>query len=143
MGGGWDEEMATPSPVPIEPEANAEPTPVAFPDGPRNDSGHLVEREADIEDGWGDDSWGGFGGDSSQGNSALAANLRMGEKDDDGLADVARVPNTDIAREGSAGPSRPQVDSPRSMALQLQGKVAEKESVIESMENELKSVQQR
>eukprot|EP00092_Neocalanus_flemingeri_P001893 GFUD01002020.1.p1 GENE.GFUD01002020.1~~GFUD01002020.1.p1 ORF type:complete len:4147 (-),score=1483.97 GFUD01002020.1:293-12733(-) len=141
--GGWDEEMATPSPVPIDPEANSGTIPAAFPDGPRNDGGHLVEREADIEDGWGDDSWGGFGVDSSQGNSALAANLRIGEKDDDGLADVVRGSDSDIVMEGTSGPSRTQAESPRSLALQLQGKVAEKESVIESMENELKSVQQR
>ena len=74
--GGWDEEMATPSPVQADQEPNSDPIPAAFPDGPRNDSGHLIEREADIEDGWGDDSWGGFGGDNPQGNSVLAANLR-------------------------------------------------------------------
>jgi len=139
--GGWDEEMATPatpSPVPTDPDT----TPAAFPDGPRNEGGQLVEREADIEDGWGDDSWGGFGVDNSQGNSALAANLRIGEKDDDGLAGVARADSAEI-REGSAGPSGTQTDSSRSMALQLQGKVAEKESVIESMENELKNLKQR
>ena len=39
------------------------------------EAGHkiLVEREADIEDGWGDDSWGGF---PSQEATPLSANLR-------------------------------------------------------------------
>ena len=40
---------------------------------------NLVEREADIEDGWGDDSWGGFGdGEENQTGmaSGLAENLR-------------------------------------------------------------------
>ena len=38
---------------------------------------NLVEREADIEDGWGDDSWGGFGEEETVGaESGLADNLR-------------------------------------------------------------------
>ena len=38
---------------------------------------NLVEREADIEDGWGDDSWGGFGEEEAVGTeSGLADNLR-------------------------------------------------------------------
>ena len=41
-------------------------------------SKNLVEREADIEDGWGDDSWGGFGDESMSGamEENLAENLR-------------------------------------------------------------------
>merc|ERR1711892_409786 len=137
--GGWDDEMATPSPVQGDQDQHG----VAFPDGPRNESGHLVEREADIEDGWGDDSWGGFGGDNVQGNSVLAANLRIGEKDDDGLADMARGSQSEMTRALSVGPNRTRDDSPSNQALKLQGKIAEKESVIESMENELKNVQQK
>merc|ERR1711915_292322 len=110
--------------------------PAAFPDGPRNDGAPLVEREADIEDGWGDDSWGGFGADTIQGDSALAANLRISEKDDDGLEDVQRETDAERDREQSAPSSLNQ-------ALQLQGKIAEKESVIESLENNLKITQQK
>ena len=37
----------------------------------------MAEREADIEDGWGDDTWGGFAHSSS--TQDLAANLRLSE----------------------------------------------------------------
>merc|ERR1712142_1207197 len=104
--------MGTPSPTEADQDANDGQIPIAFPDGPRNDSGHLVEREADKEDGWGDDSWGGFGGDSVQGNSVLAANLRIGEKDDDGLADMVRGSESEVTRAKSAGTNRIPNDSP-------------------------------
>ena len=47
-------------------------------DGDQEAAGkNLVEREADIEDGWGDDSWGGFGEEEAVGpESGLADNLR-------------------------------------------------------------------
>merc|ERR1712142_412888 len=139
--GGWDEELTTPSPTEADQDANDGQIPIAFPDGPRNDSGHLVEREADIEDGWGDDSWGGFGGDSVQGNAVLAANLRIGEKDDDGLADMTRGSDSEVTRAHSAGPSRIPDDS--SVNHTLQGKIAEKESVIESIEIDLQNTKQK
>ena len=41
----------------------------------------MAEREADIEDGWGDDTWGG-GGSSTR---DLAANLRLSEDKVEGL----------------------------------------------------------
>merc|ERR1711915_801412 len=139
-------------------DESVQEAPAAFPDGPRNDGAPLVEREADIEDGWGDDSWGGFGADTIQGDSALAANLRLSEdphirgfvndvfqlfgksqnwiseKDDDGLEDVQRETDAERDREQSA---------PSSLNQALQGKIAEKESVIESLENNLKITQQK
>jgi hypothetical protein len=57
---GWEEQEAPPP---------------AFAAGPRNEAG---EREADLEDGWGDDSWGGFAGQDAEPGGALAANLRWG-----------------------------------------------------------------
>ena len=48
-------------------------------DGASN-RGNLTEREADIEDGWGDDTWGGFGEEAGAGGAGgvdmLADNLR-------------------------------------------------------------------
>jgi len=98
-----------------------------------NDGVPLVEREADIEDGWGDDS--------VQGNSVLAANLRIGEKDDDGLADMARGSESEVTRANLAGTNRIPDDSPSDHTLE--GKIAEKESVIESIENDLRNTQQK
>ena len=62
--------------------------------------------------------------------------MRISEKDDDGLEDVQRETDAERDREQSAPSSLNQ-------AIQLQGKIAEKESVIESLENNLKITQQK
>ena len=62
--------------------------------------------------------------------------MRIFEKDDDGLEDVQRETDAERDREQSAPSSLNQ-------AIQLQGKIAEKESVIESLENNLKITQQK
>merc|ERR1719342_480939 len=91
---------------------------------------NLVEREADIEDGWGDDSWGGFGDESMSGamEENLAENLRGFENEEDGL---------DAQRSIEDGKELDRIVS------QLESKVVEKESVIESLENDLKTLKTR
>ena len=49
--GGWDEELATPTPDKMVIVESVQEAPAAFSDGQRNDGAPLVEREADIEDG--------------------------------------------------------------------------------------------
>ena len=50
-------------------------------DQAEDSSKHLTERQADLEDGWGDDTWGGFGEEAGAGGGGggvdmLADNLR-------------------------------------------------------------------
>ena len=54
------------------------------------------EREADIEDGWGDDTWGGF---ETTSVANLAANLRLSEDKVKGLI------NVDLSPSPHPGPS--------------------------------------
>lgn len=94
-------------------------------------SGQLKpEIEADIEDGWGDDSWGGGWGESEN----LGDNLKL--TDDDGL----RGSSED--RETTPPIRSDQVDGNEaaSNAFDWQGKVVEKEAQIESLESELKEM---
>ena len=92
------------------------------------------EREADIEDGWGDDAWGGF--ESNLGAADLAANLRLSvDKDgDDGQSQSGR---------SSKSPERKPTSDPSPRSLALQCKVAEKEVEFESLEEEFSRLSAR
>ena len=74
--GGWEQENAGEGWGGWEEEGGRRGSAPAFPEGPKPQEGESMggEREADLEDGWGDDSWGGHstGGEAS----SLAANLR-------------------------------------------------------------------
>merc|ERR1719209_1698943 len=133
--GGWEQEDAGEGWGSWEEEGGRRGSAPAFPEGPKPQEGESMggEREADLEDGWGDDSWGGHstGGEAS----SLAANLRLGQEED-GLAGRE-------SRDRSASTELGTAEEARAQALELQGKIAEKEGVIETLETELSSIRGR
>ena len=96
----------------------------------------VAEREADIEDGWGDDTWSGFEENAAGGTMDLAANLRLSVDkevtDEDGLSGSSPSRSPDKQRT-------PQ----HSNNFALECKVAERESEFEVLEEEHRLLRDR
>ena len=130
-GDGWEDDWGSGAGEPEIPSVNVSEQPLSL---TSNASNVTTEREADIEDGWGDDTWGEpeIGGGLGVGaNDDLAANLRLSVDRD--MADVGAGTASSVHSSVHGTPTRQIVKSPSHEAMEY--KMAEKESELENLQS--------